>query len=188
MRRQSTDAAREQRFNALYSVCAAPVYAYACRRVGLDGAEDVVADTFAVAWRRLDSVPEPALPWLLATARRVIANRARGERRRLRLFERMRSEARWQPQVVDADAGHFADVMNALGTLSPREREAILLVAWDGLSGAEAAAAAGCSRAAFAVRLHRARRRLRKQLGSAGHELDDSTRAPASSAHEGLGP
>jgi len=54
--------------------------------------------------------------------------------------------------------------MTALAGLRERDREVLLLVAWEGLEPARAAAALECSRAAFAVRLHRARRRLAAAL------------------------
>jgi RNA polymerase sigma-70 factor (ECF subfamily) len=65
-------------------------------------------------------------------------------------------------------------VRAALARLSERDRETLMLVAWHGLSPSRAARAAGCTRAAFAVRLHRARARLAAQLASveppaAGH-------------------
>lgn len=59
-----------ERFVALWTEHAPRVMAYALRHVGPDGAEDVVAETFLVAWRRLDRVPEDALPWLLVVARK----------------------------------------------------------------------------------------------------------------------
>jgi RNA polymerase sigma factor (sigma-70 family) len=60
-------------------------------------------------------------------------------------------------------------VMQAIAALSERDRAALLLVAWEGLSTAEMAVALGCSRAAAKVRLHRARRKLRRKLD----ELED---------------
>jgi len=168
------DAERTARFENLYHACVARVYAYARRRSPADIAEDVVADTFAVAWRRLESVPDPALPWLLATARRVLANRTRSDLRRARLLGRLQENALTQPAADRGPgSGRGAEVIVALDRLPPREREAVILVAWDGLGGAEAAAVAGCTRTAFAVRLHRARRRLRKFLEASAHESDD---------------
>ncbi len=61
--------------------------------------------------------------------------------------------------------GLSAELIDALRMLTEREREALLLVAWDGLSPRDAAIAAGCSSAAFRVRLHRARGRVSTQLG-----------------------
>jgi RNA polymerase sigma-70 factor (ECF subfamily) len=64
-------------FEALFHQHADAVLAYAIRRSDVDAAEEVVAETFAVAWRRLDVVPDPALPWLLGVVRRVLANELR---------------------------------------------------------------------------------------------------------------
>lgn len=135
------------------------VLAYALRRAERATAEDVVAETFAIAWRRLDDVPDPPLPWLLGVARRVLANTRRGERRRLALLDRLRNE----PHVARAPEPE-ARVLDALASLRERDREALLLHAWDGLDHAEAGTAMGCSAATFAVRLHRARDRLAQAL------------------------
>lgn len=131
------------------------VLGYALRRTGAEEARDVVAETFTVAWRRLDRVPEgdAALPWLLVTTRNVLSNR----RRRLR-------EEPGGPEAIEPD--HADDVVGTLSIaaafnlLSERDRETLALVAWDGLGAQEAAHVAGCSTTAFGVRLHRARRRL----------------------------
>jgi RNA polymerase sigma-70 factor (ECF subfamily) len=126
-------------------------------------AEDVLADAFLVAWRRLDTVPEDAFPWLIAVARRTLANHLRAQRRRNALTERLRSittrGVAWEPPT-----GLSHELALALSSLAQREREALLLVAWEGLSPARAARAAGCSPAAFRVRLHRARKRVAPQL------------------------
>ena len=105
-----------------------------------------------------------ALPWLLGVARRVLADQRRAARRRRSLSERLRREASapgpWSPPV-----GLSAELIDALRMLTEREREALLLVAWDGLSPRDAAVVAGCSSAAFRVRLHRARGRVATRLG-----------------------
>jgi RNA polymerase sigma-70 factor (ECF subfamily) len=101
------------------------------------------------------------MPWLVACARNVLANSQRGERRRAALIDRLgrtgsRSEA---PTEVGGSV-----LAKALATLPERDREALLLVAWDGLSADQAASVLGCSRRAFAMRLHRARKRLSAAL------------------------
>lgn len=120
-----------------------------------------MAETFLVAWRRLDQVPEHALPWLLAVARRTLANNRRSSRRRERLTERLRVEL-GKVQVVPVEPR----LLDALHTLSVDDREVLLLVAWDGLSTAEAADVLGCSATACRIRLHRARKRLAAALES----------------------
>ncbi|HEX3691827.1 MAG TPA: sigma factor-like helix-turn-helix DNA-binding protein [Solirubrobacteraceae bacterium] len=90
---------------------------------------------------------------------------AQRESRRHRLHARLRS----QPAASESDLDVFAELPDAglaqaLRLISPLDREALLLTYWEELSPADAAQALGCSRAAFAVRLHRTRRRLRRQL------------------------
>ena len=75
----------EQLFNAHYWA----VRGYVLRRSPSGAAEDVVAETFLVAWRRLDDIGEDPLPWLLGVARRVMANQHRAERRRGALATRL---------------------------------------------------------------------------------------------------
>src|SRR6266542_3241581 len=134
------------------------VYAYAARRSTLDVANEVVGETFLIAWRKLDAVPADPLPWLLNVAGKVLANRRRSDQRR---------------DAFTADPAHAIPtrlaVEEALDRLPPAEREALTLVVWDGLDVRAGAAAAGCSRATFSVRLHRARRRLMKELGLSRH-------------------
>jgi RNA polymerase sigma-70 factor (ECF subfamily) len=154
------DATAAQRLEALFRQHHQAVSAYARRRVSADAADDVVANTFVVAWRRLDDVPEDALPWLLAVARNVIATQRRGSMRRGALHARLQG-AEPRGEAAAESGGHVAA---ALARLAERDREAITLIAWDGLRPAEAAAVLGQSAATFRVRLHRARRRLRREL------------------------
>jgi RNA polymerase sigma-70 factor, ECF subfamily len=157
-------------FGDLYERHAGSVYAYAARRSARDEAEDVVAETFLVAWLRIQDVPEDALPWLLGVARKVLANARRGAHRRASLGARLRMLSRHVAAGDPADeVVSHARILDALAALSPKEREARMLVAWEGLDPARAARAAGCTRATFAVRLHRAKRRLMKELESDGH-------------------
>jgi RNA polymerase sigma factor (sigma-70 family) len=140
------------------------VLAYALRRTDPATAEEVVSETFVIAWRRIDELPDPPLPWLLGTARRVLANLRRGERRRLALMDRLRSEQPVAGSSSDADGRALA----ALADLNERDREALLLHAWEGLDHEGAGIVMGCSASTFAVRLHRARERFAKALA----ELD----------------
>jgi RNA polymerase sigma-70 factor (ECF subfamily) len=151
-----TDRERRPRLEALFVSHAAAVRAYAARRVPAGDVDDVASDVFVIAWRRLDDVPEDALPWLLACARRIIANRVRGARRQTALRQRLGLERPSPPGVTIADAG----LAQGLAALSPADREALLLVAWDGLDHTRAAVVAGCSPRAFSMRVHRARGRL----------------------------
>ena len=165
------DPDRRSDFEALFAAHHAPVRAYVRRRTPPELIDDVVADTFLVAWRRLDQAPRPdPLPWLLAVARRQLANQLRAQRRRGALGDRLRGLLPTQSPGWEPPGGLDPELVAALGALSDAEREALLLVAWEGLDGARAARAADCSPAAFRVRLHRARRRVAAALGEpAGH-------------------
>jgi RNA polymerase sigma-70 factor (ECF subfamily) len=145
------------RFERLFRAHYGRVLAYARRRTSEAVADDVVAETFLIAWRRLESVPGAELPWLLAVARRVLAN----ERRRGATQERLAQRVAAEPAADGASEG-IADgeLSLALSQLGERDRELLMLLAWDGLSVAEAARVLGCSSVAARVRLHRARRRL----------------------------
>jgi RNA polymerase sigma-70 factor (ECF subfamily) len=162
------------RFEKCYIEDAAAILRYARYRVGVDHAEDVVADTFAVAWQKLDQVPDPAKPWLLATARRVSANHLRARRR-----ER---ERRGEVDDFLADLSlsgtdlvdHRRDLITAIKVLPPLDREALLLVTWCDLTNTEAAKVMESSVTAFNVRLHRARKRLQRVVRES--ELEEHTR------------
>jgi RNA polymerase sigma factor (sigma-70 family) len=147
------------RLEGLYREFATDVHAYALRRVADDVAEDIVSDVFVVAWRRLDDVPPNALPWLLAVARKTISNYLRGDRRREAL--RLRLEHEGTPTVSAQLAGA---ALLALASLPEPDREALMLVAWEGLDSRSAASVLGCSPVAFRVRLHRARKKFRQAL------------------------
>jgi RNA polymerase sigma factor (sigma-70 family) len=150
------------RFNALWEAHAGRVLAYATRHVGPDDAQEVVSETFLIAWRRLADVPGHSLPWLLVVARNTVANHRRSHYRGSVVQSELArlQQAAGPGTGADVTATERALALSRLAALTPKEREALLLVSWDGLDPAEAARVAGCTVAAFHVRLHRARRRL----------------------------
>lgn len=155
-------ASDHERFTAMFDELAPRVFAYARRHCERSAAQDVVSETFAVAWRRFADVPSEALPWLLTVARNVISTSRRGARRRDALFDSLAALERLAGPVAGPDQTVVERdmLLNALGELSAAEREALLLVAWDGLTNTDAAKVAQCSQRAFEVRLSRARARL----------------------------
>jgi len=160
-----TDA--EARFRRLYADHGRAVLAYAVRRSSDPAdAADVVAETFLVAWRRLIDIPsgDQARLWLYGVARRTLANQRRTERRRVRLAERLRRELPVELAAAAVTPSGGA-VMAALGMLAEADRELLLLAAWEQLEPAEIATVLGITRTAARSRLHRARVRLREQLG-----------------------
>jgi RNA polymerase sigma-70 factor (ECF subfamily) len=139
------------------------VWAYAVSRVGRQAAEDVVADTFAIAWRRRDAIPPDPLPWLIGVARNVIRDSYRGEQRRQLVAEEMQRWVGSHPDIADRVVEQ-ARALSALAELPDADQELLMLVAWHGLSSEQAADVISCSRATLFVRLHRARNRLEDAL------------------------
>ncbi len=162
----SPDGEAEARFNRLYAEHGRDVLAYALRRSpGPEDAADVVAETFLVAWRRVGEVPPgtEARLWLYGTARRVLANQQRGERRRARLSERLRVDLS-RAISIEPSPRSEATLMRALGRLDRSDREVLLLAGWEELEPAQIASVLGISGVSARSRLHRARRRLRREL------------------------
>ena len=114
---------RQRRFERLFSAHYAAVAAYANRRASAVDADDIVAETFLVAWRRLHDVPDHAKPWLFGVARRVLANQRRAAGRRDALYERAAASLTVSGDAVDTQ------VLQALAPLSERDREILLLAA-----------------------------------------------------------
>jgi len=142
------------------------VLAYLLHRTDRDTAQDVLQEVFVIAYRKAETVPEPPLGWLFGTARRVLANSSRSARRREQLQVRVAENV--APAAPEADATSRI-VSDTLTRLSAADREVLTLSAWYELSGDEAAQALGCSRSAYNVRLHRARRRFADALRAAGY-------------------
>ena len=144
------------------------VLAYCTRRIGRSDADDVAAEVFAVAWRRIDEIhPPTARAWLFGVARGVLANRWRSQRRHTRLLRRVSGLAaadRPMPDDLVVRRAADAEVIDALRSLRPPDREVLMLAAWEELSGPEIARALGISVPAAEQRLHRAKRRLAKIL------------------------
>lgn len=156
---------REQRFASLYREHYRSVSAYAVRRMERHAdAADVVADVFTIAWRRLVEVPDPPadLLWLYGVARRVVAGKRRSAGRLRDLIARLQGAA--MPAPASTGDQLTDRLLDAVARLRPAEREAIALVHWEQLSHGEAARVLGCSANAVAIRVHRARSRLRQSL------------------------
>jgi RNA polymerase sigma factor (sigma-70 family) len=134
----------------------------------LDEAADVLAETFLVAWRRLDQVPdgERAGLWLYGVARRNLANQRRGEHRRTQLADRLRAEIPVDGSIAEPPGAGTAGAF-AFRSLSDGDRELLTLSGWEGLDPGEIGVVLRCSRNAARIRLHRARRRLRAALAAA---------------------
>ncbi|MEU2610717.1 sigma-70 family RNA polymerase sigma factor [Micromonospora sp. NPDC007271] len=143
------------------------VFAYASDRLGAEDAQDLVAEVFVVAWRRLETIkPGQERPWLFGVARRLLLQHWRSRAGQAALQVRLHS------QIETSDSRHVgpataerADVLTALAALPESDREVLLLRYWYDFSGSESAKVLGCTAATFAVRLHRARRRFEQVYG-----------------------
>ena len=142
------------------------VAAYARRHVAADACPDVVSETFLQAWRRWADVPQPPLPWLIGTARKVVGNQHRGEGRRRALEQRLvlLGDAARSAEDAGLLATDRVEALATLAALPEDQREALLLVAWDGLTPEQAAAAMGVRPGTFRVRTHRARDAAQRAL------------------------
>lgn len=167
----------EERFRTLYATHFDALLRYALRRVDQPpDAADVVADTFLVAWRRVDELPsgDEARLWLYGVARKVVFNQRRGRQRRDRLGVRLRHELAETVHPDPAgDATERIVVRAALSRLGEIDREVLTLTVWEELEPREIAEVLGVSAQTVRTRLSRARGRLRdvigNDLGVAGH-------------------
>lgn len=168
MSSQSPTADRESRFTALYEATYADLLRFAQRRVHATHTEDVVAESFLAAWRRLEDLPsrpDDARAWLFGIARGVILNTNRGAERQRALTVRLAEVPTRSTTDVDAElVSRQIDVSRAWRRLSDVHQEALALSVLDELSAPQAAAVLGVSAVAFRLRLSRARRALRLQL------------------------
>jgi RNA polymerase sigma-70 factor (ECF subfamily) len=176
------DLKAEDRLRHLYEAYAHRVLAYAARRTDHHEARDVVSQTFLVTWRRIDEVPDDAIGWLLAVARKILANERRASSRRASLSERA--------SIALENEGDFAGAvterigaLEALDRMSAWDREALMLMAWERLDYKTAAQVMACSVSIFKVRLHRARSKLSRFLASP-ETNDGRVLAPRSTTQE----
>ncbi len=157
--------AGEERFRIVFSHLGA-VAAYARRRGSRD-ADAIAAEVMTIAWRRLADVPlDDPRPWLFATARNLVLADGRRSARTVVSDAIEPSDDSPALEVLELDP----ELDAALRSLSPLDREALLLVAWEDLTPAQAARSLGIKPTAFRVRLLRARRRLKAKLASSRGE------------------
>jgi RNA polymerase sigma factor (sigma-70 family) len=157
----------------------AAIHRYLARRLGLDLADELAAETFAVAFAkrgRYDLGVADARPWLFGIATKLAHHHWRREDRELRAYARTgvdpAAPAHDDAVATRADsAGAGRALAAALAGLTAKERDVLLLYAWEQLGQPEIAIALAISPGTVKSRLHRARTRLRQSLAAAG-ELD----------------
>lgn len=171
---------RRARFEALArDELIEPLRRYLARRTDPDTVDDVLADTLLVCWRRFDELPVEPLPWAYAVARNCFANAQRSARRQERLAAKVAAVDR--PRESEETATGRDDVLHAaLARLSEADAEVLRLWAWEQLTPAEIGEVLDISPNAASIRLHRARSRLRAEIGKvedrAGHEESEGGR------------
>jgi RNA polymerase sigma factor (sigma-70 family) len=171
---------REERFNRLVREHGDAVHRYLRRRYrGGDGTdvEDLLADVMTIAWRRLDDVPSDAeAPWLFGVARRRLSNARSRQTRRDRIAAPIRPKAP-SPAAEDVALADLS-LREALASLPAKEREALTLTAWEGLSPEELAIALGVSVNAAAIRLSKAKSKLFELLAEQADESSPPVATP----------
>lgn len=161
----------QNRFNRLYDELWSDLRGYLRRRCTTDAdADDLLAETFTIVWRRIADVPagHDSRPWIFGIARNLIREYYRGRDRRRQITDRLLSELVTRPAAESGPRKELDDLavtIQALGLLNEADRELIQLVAWEGLSHADCGVILQCSTNAVGIRLHRARARLQEKIG-----------------------
>ncbi len=160
----TTTTKRKSDFAELYRSNLSAIVNYAARRSTPSDAVDVAAETFSIAWRRLDDIPPGnERPWLYGVARRVLANQRRGSLRRTALHYKLCAE--WvEPVAQIADPMAASPLAGALAALSEDDRELVLLAGVEELQPSEIALVLDIIPEVARNRLSRARARLRTAL------------------------
>jgi RNA polymerase sigma-70 factor (ECF subfamily) len=172
---------RRDRFEEIAPSLLEPVRRFLARRTDPATAEDVLAETLLVCWRRVEDLPEEPLPWAYGVARNCLHNADRSARRQQRLASRI---ATVDPpaEVAPAPDEPDDDLAAALSALRPDDAELLRLWAWEQLTPAEIAVVLDITSNAASIRLHRAREKLKDQLRKAaaasGHEETREGRRP----------
>lgn len=159
---------RRERFEEVAPGLIEPLRRFLARRTDPATAEDVLAETLLVCWRRAEDLPDEPLPWAYAVARNCLRNAERAARRQQRVA------ARLMAQPEDAEPPQDPALHEALAALRPDDAELLRLWAWEQLTPAEIALVLGITPNAASIRLTRAKQklaaRLRKSGAAAGHE------------------
>ena len=176
---------RRDRFEEVAPGLIEPLRRFLARRTDPDTAEDVLAETLLVCWRRAAELPDEPLPWAYGVARNCLRNAERAQRRQRRAAARLAAVDPPVQTVAGPGTGHDdgdGRLADALAGLRPDDAELIRLWAWEQLSPTEIATVLGISANAVSIRLHRARQRLRDRLrkagAGAGHEESREGRRP----------
>jgi len=172
-----TEPDANQVFTALWIGQLTAVRLFIRRRCPAEMVDDVLAETFTIAWRHLDAIPQDARVWLLGCARRVIHTQLRTRDRYLAVERRISSLPDETVAGTDDAAIARATIRQAWGRLSEDDREVLALYAWDELDSTEASKVLGCTPLAFRARLSRARKRLKALIDVDARQVPAQTMA-----------
>jgi RNA polymerase sigma factor (sigma-70 family) len=175
--------AQPEAFAALYDRHAALLFRFLIRRAGRDTADELLGETFRVAFERRSSFDpsySTARPWLYGIASNLLARHRRSEGRRLaataRLFTQRDPEPPADVVASNVDARRlFPRVLDAVAALPGGERDALLLFAWEELSYDEIAVALTVPVGTVRSRLNRARKRIRELAADIGEQAVNTT-------------
>jgi RNA polymerase sigma-70 factor (ECF subfamily) len=175
------DRRQRDRFERIFHEEYGAVLAYAVMRADLELAKDAAAQTFLVAWRRREELPDPPRAWLLGVTRRTLADLRRSRNRQEALRSRLAGVEGTSGKESEAfETATEREVVGlALDRLPDSDAELLRLVYWDGLSCRQAADSLSCSVTALKVRLHRARHRFQREI----EQLDNVGRGPCAHPH-----
>jgi RNA polymerase sigma factor (sigma-70 family) len=170
-----------EQFTVLFRRHAPHLQRYVVRRLGHDAADDIVAETFLLAFRQrgsYDQTRPDARPWLYGIATHLIGRHRRAEIRMYRALARTGADPVMEPFTDRVDDRVSASTASrrlaaALARLSQEHRDTLLLVAWGDLSYAEAATALGVPVGTVRSRMSRSRSRLRRTLGGTNPATSD---------------
>ncbi|OLZ61193.1 RNA polymerase subunit sigma [Streptomyces sp. IMTB 2501] len=161
----------EAQFTEVYRAHYEDVLRFVRRRAHPMNVDDIVGETFLAAWRRRRELPGNPRPWLFGAARNVMRNADRGMRRQSALvvhIQQTTAAGCHEPAVdVTAQADSRVDLVAAWQSLTAADQEVLSLHVWEALDARDAATVLGCTRAAYAMRLTRAKRRLAGRLHTA---------------------
>jgi RNA polymerase sigma-70 factor (ECF subfamily) len=183
------DTAAEIRFREVFDSCHRQIYAYCRRRADSGMARDAASETFLVAWRRIDDIPDGdgALRWLYGTARKVLSNQYRSRKRYRRLVVKVGSLSADSPPDPETQVVRRAEdreVLDALALLRPEDQELLRLAVWEELPHGQIGELLGCSAHAIDQRIRRAGERLASELRRSGHILEQRTTPGSASRGE----
>ena len=171
-----------ERFGAIFDAYFTEIHRYVARRIDVQSADDIAAETLAIAFRRrraYDLSRRNARPWLYGIATNLIGRHRRDELRKLRALERLDRTGERTNGHADrvaarvSAAGIRGPLAKAVAGLPADQRDVLLLVALADLSYEEVALALGVPEGTVGSRLNRARKKLRKTLGGSNPLLDE---------------